>query len=115
MPRNCVRKTLRGPGPKLITLRQHLLSGKLKVPLGTQPIFTKEEEKKLIIHIKKLEKFGFAPERKAVKEMAYQLALKLDKKAAFSQALGKAGDVWFTGFLKRNPQLSQRKSEGIWG
>ncbi|CAH2087469.1 unnamed protein product [Euphydryas editha] len=67
------------------TLRRHLLSGKLKVPLGRQPIFTEEEEKKLVIHIKKLEKVGFAPERKDVKEMGYQLALKLDKKAAFSQ------------------------------
>ncbi|CAH2107325.1 unnamed protein product [Euphydryas editha] len=95
------------------TLRRHLLSGKLKVPLGRQPIFPKEEEKKLVIHIKKLEKVGFGPERKDVKEMAYQLALKLDKKAAFSQTLEKAGDVWFAGFLKRNPQLSQRKSEGL--
>ncbi|XP_069357516.1 uncharacterized protein [Maniola hyperantus] len=95
------------------TLRRHILTGTLKVGLGRRPVFYQAEEKKLVAHIKQLEKVGFAPDRKDVKEMAYQLAQKLNIKNIFSNTSKKAGDVWFTGFLNRNPELSQRKSEGL--
>lgn len=95
------------------TLRRHLITGRSKVPLGRHPVFSVEHEKKLVAHIKKLERVGFAPERKDVKEMAFQLAKKLNIKNPFSEESELAGNVWFTGFMERNPELSQRKSEGL--
>lgn len=95
------------------TLRRHLLSGKLKVPLGRNPVFSIEHEKKIVAHIKKLEQVGFAPERKDVKEMAFQIAKKLEIKHPFLESSASAGNVWFTGFMKRNPELSTRQSEGL--
>lgn len=95
------------------TLRRHMLTGKPKVPLGRPPVFSQEHEKKLVAHIKKLEKVGFAPDRKDVKEMAFQLAQKLSIKNPFSKDTQQAGNIWFNWFLKRNPELSQRKSEGL--
>lgn len=95
------------------TLRRHLITGKLKVPLGRNPVFNQAHEKKLVAHIKKLEKVGFAPDRKDVKNMAYQLAKTLKVKNPFSPKLESAGNVWFNGFLTRNPELTLRKSEGL--
>ncbi|KAJ2941413.1 hypothetical protein O0L34_g3621 [Tuta absoluta] len=60
------------------TLRRHLITGRSKAPLGRNPVFPNKCEKKLVAHIKKLESVGFAPERKDVKEMAFQLAEKLN-------------------------------------
>ncbi|XP_026323303.1 uncharacterized protein LOC113232741 [Hyposmocoma kahamanoa] len=95
------------------TLRRHLLSGKLKVPLGRNPVFSIEHEKKIVAHIKKLEQVGFAPERKDVKEMAFQIAKKLEIKNPFLESSASAGNTWFMGFMKRNPELSTRQSEGL--
>ncbi|KAJ2938845.1 hypothetical protein O0L34_g18472 [Tuta absoluta] len=95
------------------TLRRHLMMGKSKIPLGRNPVFSQECEKKLVAHIKKLESVGFAPERKDVKEMAFQLAKRLNIKNPFSEDSEAAGNVWFRGFMARNPELSQRKSEGL--
>lgn len=95
------------------TLRRHLITGRSKVLLGRNPVFSNKCEKKLVAHIKKLESVGFAPERKDVKEMAFQLAEKLNIKHPFSKTNEVAGNVWFTGFMARNPELSQRKSEGL--
>lgn len=44
----------------------------------------------MVVRIKKLEKVGFAPESKDVKEMTYELTFKLHKEKF---ALRKAGDV----------------------
>jgi transposase-like protein len=95
------------------TLRRHLITGKSKGPLGRKPVFSAEYEKKLVTQIKKLEKVGFAPERKDVKEMAFQLAKKCNIKNPFSENSESAGNVWFSGFMARNPELSQRKSKGL--
>lgn len=95
------------------TLRRHLLTGKTKGPLGRHPVFNSEYEKKLVTHIQKLEKVGFAPDRKDVKEMAFQLAKTYNIRNPFSEKTEAAGNIWFNGFLARNPVLSQRKSEGL--
>ncbi|KAI4463223.1 hypothetical protein MML48_4g00004247 [Holotrichia oblita] len=70
-------------------------------------------ETKLVSHIKKLQKFGFAPTRDAVRLLAYALAEKMNIKHKFDKTSGKAGYVWLTSFLRRHPDLSVRKSERV--
>lgn len=95
------------------TLRRHLLTGKSKGRLGRPTALSTEHEKKLVAHVKKLEKVGFAPDRKDVKEIAYQFAEKLEVKHPFSSTNKAAGNVWLNGFLSRNPDICTRKSEGL--
>lgn len=66
-----------------------------------------------MLHIKKLQKFGFSPTRDTVCTMAYDLAKKMGIKHQFNNKSGKAGYVWLEKFLKRHPDLSVRKSEGV--
>ena len=96
------------------TLRRHIQTGMCKIPLGRSPTLNVEHEKLIVEHIKKkLEKVGFAPDRKDIREMAYQFAEKLNIKHPFSETSMSAGNVWLTRFLKRNKELSIQKSEGL--
>ncbi|XP_031327277.1 tigger transposable element-derived protein 2-like [Photinus pyralis] len=95
------------------TLRRHLKSGSSIVKLGRGPELGPEHEKRLVAHIKSLEKIGFAPDAIAVRSMAYKFAEKLNINHRFSQVQERAGDEWFKRFLYRNKELSIRKSEGL--
>lgn len=95
------------------TLRRHLLSRSSKVQLGRCPELGIEHERRLNMHIKALEKVGFAPDCSSVKKMAFSFAEKLGLNHRFSREAKSAGDEWFHGFLRRNKDLSIRKSEGL--
>ncbi|KAI4466568.1 homeobox-like domain superfamily [Holotrichia oblita] len=94
------------------TLRRHLASGKLKPPLGRSCELGLEHETRLVNHVKALEKVGFAPDRNDVRKMAYEFAEKLGIQHRFSHGTKSAGYDWFNGFIRRNKNLSLRKSEG---
>lgn len=81
--------------------------------LGPPSSLGEDAEIKLVRHIKKLQKFGFAPTRDVLRRMAYDLAEKMNIKHKFNRATGKAGFVWLQLFLRRHPDLSVRKSEGV--
>lgn len=65
-------------------------------------------------HIRKLQQRGFAPGRRDVQEIAFNLAEKLGKKHKFNRQLGRAGTHWFLSFMERNKDLI-RKAEGMSG
>lgn len=81
--------------------------------LGPDSSLGNAAEAKIVLHIKKLQKAGFSPSREAVRIMAYDLAKTMNIKHKFNTNTGKAGYVWLTKFLRRHPELSIRKSEGV--
>ncbi|XP_031328432.1 uncharacterized protein LOC116183027 [Photinus pyralis] len=96
------------------TLRRRRKSGNVvKRGLGPSAFFREENERKMVVHIKKLQKNGFAPTRTTVREMAFRLAEQLGLRHKFNQQTGKAGSDWLRSFLQRNHDLSVRKSEGV--
>ncbi|CAH1956219.1 unnamed protein product [Acanthoscelides obtectus] len=95
------------------TLRRHLIAKSSKVRLGRCPEIGIEHERRLVLHIKALERVGFAPDATSVKKMAFSFAEKLHLNHRFSREAKSAGDDWFQGFLRRNRELSIRKSEGL--
>lgn len=94
------------------TLRRHLAANSSTKYLGRSPALSREHETRLVRHIQALEKVGFAPRRYDVKKMAFAFAKKLSINC-FSENDESAGKVWLNGFLRRNPSLSIRKSEGL--
>ena len=84
-----------------------------KGQLGPSSVLGQENERKIVLHIKKLQDRGFTPSRDSVRSMAFQLAEQLNIKHTFCVESKKAGYDWLTSFLARNPDLSVRKSEGI--
>ncbi|XP_072399497.1 uncharacterized protein [Diabrotica undecimpunctata] len=68
---------------------------------------------KLVNHITKLQQHVCAPTRTMVRSMAFELAEKLKLKHKFNKDSRKAGYPWLESFLRRNKQLSVRKSEGV--
>lgn len=108
-----VNEASRAYGIASRTLRRHLLSRSSKIQLGRCPELGIEHERRLVLHIKALEKVGFAPDCSCVKKMAFAFAEKLNLNHRFSREAKSAGDEWFHGFLRRNKDLSIRKSEGL--
>lgn len=108
-----INKASRSYGIPSRTLRRHLQSGKSKILLGRIPELGIEHEKRLVRHIKCLEKSGFAPDATSLKQMAYSFAEKLNINHRFSRETKSAGNDWLRGFLRRNKELTIRKSEGL--
>ncbi|KAK9703522.1 hypothetical protein QE152_g29310 [Popillia japonica] len=72
------------------TLRRRIASGNhQKVSGGKLPALGIENEKRLVRHIQKLEKAGFAPNRTTVRTLAYQFAEKLGLEKHFLGTKGK--------------------------
>lgn len=96
------------------TLRRRKATGKLtKVSLGPSSTLGVQNEKRLVQHIQRLEKSGFAPDRTTVRRIAFQFAeaLKIDHK--FNREEGLAGYEWLNSFLRRNQELRIRSAEGL--
>lgn len=96
------------------TLQNRLKSGiTSKGSLGPPSQLGAEVEMKIVNHIKKLQARGFAPDRRAVREMAFRIAQALQIKTSFSEDTGLAGFPWFNSFMRRNPSLRIRQAEGV--
>lgn len=96
------------------TLRTRLATGRLiKGRLGQPPLLGEDAEKKLASHVKKLQAAGFAPTRKNLRRIAYNLAVSMNKAQRFNKETGLAGCDWYKSFMKRNTDLCVRKSQGI--
>lgn len=96
------------------TLRRRLATGNTKKnSLGPSSILGDKNERKIALHIKKMQKRGFSPTRNIVRRMAYQLAEQLKIKHTFNRNVEMAGEDWLRSFLRRNSDLSVRKSEGV--
>lgn len=81
--------------------------------LGPPSCLGDAAEQKLVNHIKKLQSYGFAPDRKSVRTWAFLLAEKLGVKHKFNKESGQAGYDWLQLFLHRHPDISIRKAEGV--
>lgn len=67
------------------TLRRRLKqNNSKKVPMGPASSLGEEIENKLVNHIKKLQKYGFAPTRSMVRTMAFRIAEQFNIKTAFN-------------------------------
>lgn len=81
--------------------------------LGPSSYLGEEAEMKLVNHIKKLQQYGFAPDRESVRIWAFKLAEQMKLKQRFNMEKGKAGYDWLCSFIRRHPDISVRKAEGI--
>lgn len=81
--------------------------------MGPSSTLGEEAEAKLVAHIKKLQKFGFAPIRNDVRHMAFALAEQLKLKHRFNASTKMAGYDWLQLFLARHSDLSIRVAEGV--
>lgn len=96
------------------TLRNRLATGNfLKGRLGQPSHLGPDAERKLVEHVRKLQLAGFAPTRKHLRKIAYNLAKSMGLKNKFNEKKEIAGQDWYKSFMKRNPALSLRKAEGI--
>lgn len=96
------------------TLRRRRQSGVLtEIPLGPQGTLGIENERRLVTHIQKLEKAGFAPDRDTVRSLAFQFAEKLGMNHRFNKEKQMAGYVWLESFMRRNKDLAIRESQGL--
>lgn len=94
------------------TLRRRIKNGVTKkVGMGRAPILGYENERKLAAHLKKLQHRGFAATRQDVRTLACSFADSLNIDHKFAN--GQAGYDWLNSFLRRNPDLCIRKSEGV--
>lgn len=84
-----------------------------KTAMGPECQLGVDAENKLAVHIKKLQAVGFAPTQRDVRALAYDLAESLQKKHTFNREKKLAGKVWFSSFMRRHPELSIRKAQGI--
>ncbi|XP_031334769.1 uncharacterized protein LOC116164704 [Photinus pyralis] len=80
--------------------------------LGPSSALGPKNEMKIVSHIKK-QKHGFAPSRSFVRSMAFQLAEQLKLPHKFNRESCKAGYPWLESFLRRNKELTIRKSESV--
>lgn len=96
------------------TLRRRRRTGIIaELPLGPQSLLGVENEKRLVKHIQKMEKAGFAMDREALRSLAFQFAELLGIQHRFNRETRMAGYDWLSSFLRRNNELSVRQSQGI--
>lgn len=79
---------------------------------GRKPVLPKESEAELVKMIKTLSKRGFPLRRKEIQLLAYQYA-QANNLPGFSEKKKRAEQYWFENFMRRNPDLSQRKPEAL--
>jgi hypothetical protein len=80
------------------------------VAVGFKPIFTPEEEEKLVEHISYMARIGYGYNVSQIKYMARDYALHLGKPVKSSERLS---DCWFYQFIKRWPNLKIAKPQKL--
>lgn len=70
-------------------------------------------EKKLAAHIKKLSEVGFSLDQTKFRQLAFEFAESLNIEHRVKKEKQMAGFDWLWSFMRRNPDLSIRKAEGL--
>ncbi|XP_069702661.1 uncharacterized protein [Periplaneta americana] len=70
-----------------------------------------EVENDLVTHLLQLEKMFYGLTRRSVMKLAYEIAEKNKLATWFNRETKPAGKEWFSGFMKRHPELSLRQPE----
>lgn len=99
--------------PRKTLERRYKTDNDKKGPMGPSSLFGDENEKKLSRHIKTMQERGFPLTIKDVRMIAYQFAEQLKLKHKFNKTEEMAGYDWLQMFLRRNPNIVLRKSEGV--
>ncbi|XP_069685882.1 uncharacterized protein [Periplaneta americana] len=81
--------------------------------VGRKPVLSLDVERALATRLIYLSKRGFGLTPKTVRKYAYQYVSTREIQHNFNIQNEMAGEDWFQGFLRRNPELSLRKSEGL--
>lgn len=95
------------------TLRNHLLSGKGERKLGRSSILTQEQEKDLVNRIIRLAEVGYPYTVRNVRRQVYRFVELNNIRHNFNKNEEMAGRGWSKLFLKRNPELSNRKAQNM--
>ncbi|RLU23500.1 hypothetical protein DMN91_003705 [Ooceraea biroi] len=85
----------------------------IKGKIGPSHHLGSDAEKKLVKHILGLQSVGFTPTRRDVREMAFNMVDMLNIKQIFNTETKMAGKFWLLSFLRRYPELSIKKVEGL--
>lgn len=78
---------------------------------GPAPILTDEEEKALVSYMKYLAQQGFPMTREMVRKYIISIYRTNGRNPSFNMETGPS-NKWFKKFLKRNPDINERKPEG---
>lgn len=84
-----------------------------KGPMGPSSTFGADNEKRLSKHIKDMQSRGFPLTIDDLRRISFKFAEQLGIKHRFNMKSEKAGYDWVQMFLKRNSDISLRKSEGV--
>lgn len=84
-----------------------------KGPMGPSSVFGIDHEKRLVRHILKMQEHCFPLTPKDLRSIAFYFAEQLGLNHSFNKDKEEAGYVWLQSFLKRNPEISTRKAEGV--
>lgn len=95
------------------TLRNHLESGKEEGKLGRSSILTQEQERDLVNRIIRLAEVGYPYTKRSVRRQVYRFVELNNIKHKFNKNEEMAGRGWTKLFLKRNPQLANRKAQNM--
>jgi hypothetical protein len=94
------------------TPRDRLKSGNMcKALLGRKQLLTATLEKKLANHVVLLEKVFYGVTQTKLRRLAFEIAERSGIQNNFNKNERLAGMDWLNEFLKRNPEISLRKSE----
>ncbi|KAI4466563.1 hypothetical protein MML48_2g00000591 [Holotrichia oblita] len=81
--------------------------------MGPSSMLGQQNEQKLVTHIKTMQSKGFPLSIDDVRTIAFHFAERLNISHRFNKTTEKAGYDWLQMFLKRNPDIRLRKSEGV--
>lgn len=99
--------------PRKTLERRLKVNNSIKGSMGPGSMFGKENEDRIVKHIKRMQKQGFPFSRDDVRILAFEFANRLGIKHRFNDTTEKAGYVWLNLFLSRHPDIAIRKAEGV--
>jgi hypothetical protein len=96
-----------------MTLRRQILQDTYKKTLSPAACLGTDVEMKVVSRNQQMQAAGFELSRKYVKIPAFKLAQKLRVKHILCVVRGRAGNDWFASFMRRHPEISVRRAEGV--
>lgn len=95
------------------TLRNHLKSGVSKRSLGAKPLLNPQQENDLAVKIIRFAEKGFPLTPKSLRRSVFKFCEALGVPHKFNKVTQLAGKEWFRSFLKRHPNISQRRAQQL--
>ncbi|KAI4460733.1 helix-turn-helix psq domain [Holotrichia oblita] len=99
--------------PRKALERRLKVNNDTKGPMGPSSTFGVDNEKRLCKHIQEMQSKGFPLTIDDLRVIAFKFAEQLQIKHRFNGTDEKAGYDWVQLFLKRDPDISLRKSKGV--